>query len=58
MTRLPLKPFILRPENSGESICTACYLTVRATKEFPTLKEAEEHHDCRGVDLKAMRDQR
>ena len=58
MVKLRVKPFILRPENSNESICTECYLTIRVTSEFPTLRLAQENHQCQGIDLKAMRDQR
>ena len=49
--------FILRPENSKECICTKCFLTVRVTRDTPTLEAAQEKHECTGFDLRAVIDQ-
>ena len=48
--------FVLRPENSKECICTKCFLTVRVTREAPTLEQAQEQHQCVGFDLRALID--
>ena len=54
---MPIPPFVLYPERPGESICTKCFLTVRASK-IETLQEAQAKHTCTHIDLKAVGSQR
>jgi hypothetical protein len=51
---MALPPFVPRPDREGESICTRCFLAVRAVKGECTLEVAQMKSDCAGVDLKAM----
>jgi hypothetical protein len=48
---LDLPPFIQRPDEPNESICTKCFLTVRA-EGFASLEDAQMAHQCEGRNLR------
>ena len=47
----PFFPHRLRSDGTFDSICTACFKTIAASKDESELLEAERTHICLGLDL-------